>query len=151
MQYEKEIVILKQMIEESVGRKIVTPTDFSFLTGVIAERCHETLGVTTLKRIWGYIEGYDTMRHSTLSILARCVGYHDWDDFLANYQTKGESSHQVLEQVLDVSKLKVGDTFHCTYFIIRQPLYLDDFVRDNNTPTMFVIGNKGGLSTVERG
>lgn len=186
MQNTKEIVILRQMIEESVGRKINTPTDFSFLTGVIAERCHETLGVTTLKRIWGYVEGYDTMRHSTLSILARCVGFHDWDDFLQNHNKKSSSSQVVLGQVLDVaqlleneqvrvtwapdrrciflhrgagcfevvasenSKLRIGDTFHCSYFIIGQPLYLDNFVRGHKPPTMFVIGNKGGLTAVER-
>lgn len=186
MQNAKEIVVLRQMIEESVGRKIVAPTDFSFLTGVIAERCHETLGVTTLKRIWGYVEGYDTMRNSTLSILARCVGFHDWDDFLQNHAKRNSSSQVVLGQAIlasqletgervrvtwapdrrcvfshrgdgcfevlssENSKLKVGDTFHCAYMIIGQPLYLDNFVRGNKPPTMFVIGNKGGLTAVER-
>ncbi len=186
MQNSKEIVILRQMIEESVGRKIATPTDFSFLTGVISERCHETLGITTLKRIWGYVEGYDTLRYSTLSILARCVGFRDWDDFLQNHIKRSSSSHVVLGQALNASelakdarirvawapdrrcvfqhrgegrfevlssensKLKVGDTFHCSFLIIGQPLYLDDFVRNNKPPTMFVIGNKGGLTTVER-
>ena len=44
------------------------------------------------------------------------------------------------------SKLKPGDTFHCSCFIVGEPLYLDDFVRDGNPPTLFVVGNKGGLT-----
>lgn len=184
MENEKEIIVLRSMIEESVGRKMLSPSDFQFLTGVIAERCKETLGVTTLKRIWGYIDGYDTLRNSTLSILARCVGYRDWADFQKNYHAEGESSNPVLGRVIESalletgvslrvtwapdrrctflhlgdgrfevtaaenSKLRVGDTFHCSYFVIGQPLYMDDFVRCQSAPSMFVVGNKGGLSEV---
>lgn len=183
---EPDILQLRQMVEESVSRKMKTPADFQFLTGIIQERCKETLGVTTLKRIWGYVEGYDTTRYSTLSVLARCVGFHDWDDFLANHDRAGESSNPVLGRVLhpdeipqegfvriawspdrrvsikhlgagrfevlksENSKLKAGDTFHCTCFIIGEPLYLDNFVRDGKAPTLFVVGNKGGLTEVRR-
>ena len=183
---ENNIMLLRQMVEESVSRKMKTPADFQFLTGVIQERCRETLGVTTLKHIWGYIDGYDTLRFSTLSLLARCVGFRDWDDFVENHNGKGESSNLVLGRSLyatdvpmdeqltitwapdrrvllqhngngyftviesDNSKLKPDDSFHCTCFIIGQPLYLDHFVRGNKPPTLFVVGNKGGLTNVER-
>jgi hypothetical protein len=179
---ETEILHLREMVEASVARKMKTPADFQFLTGVIQERCKETLGVTTLKRIWGYVDGYDTTRYSTLSILARCVGFRDWDDFLANHARSGESENPVLGRSLhpddipqeglvriawspdrrvllrhlgdehflviesENSKLKPGDSFHCSCFILGEPLYLDNFVRDNNAPTLFVVGNKGGLT-----
>ena len=172
---ESNIILLRSMVEESVSRKMKTPADFQFLTGVIQERCKETLGVTTLKRIWGYIDGYDTTRYSTLSVLARCVGFRDWDDFLAHHNQSGESSNMVLGRALypdeipqeglvriawspdrrvllkhlgdsgfevmesENSKLKPGDTFHCSCFIIGEPLYLDNFVRGNNAPTLFVV------------
>jgi len=97
---ETEILLLREMVEESVARKMKAPADFQFLTGVIQERCKETLGVTTLKRIWGYIDGYNTTRYSTLSVLARFVGYRDWDDFLTNYDLTGESSNPVLGRAL---------------------------------------------------
>lgn len=179
---ETTILHLREMVEKSVSRKIKTPADFQFLTGVIQERCKETIGITTLKRIWGYVEGYDTTRYSTLSILARCVGFRDWDDFLANHNRSGESSNMVLGRALypddipaegfvriawspdrrvllrhlgdghfvvmesENSKLKPGDSFHCSCFIIGEPLYLDNFVHDHNAPTLFVVGNKGGLT-----
>ena len=183
---ELEIVLLRNMIETSVSRKMKTPADFQFLTGVIQERCRETLGVTTLKRIWGYVDGYDTMRFSTLSILARCVGFRDWEDFLENHSRSGDSSNVVLGRSIATSelavdstmtitwapdrrvlirhlgngnfvvlesansKLKPTDTFHCSYFIIGEPLYLDNYVHGNNPPTLFMVGNKGGITDVER-
>lgn len=184
---EYDIILLRTMVEDSVSRKMKSPADFQFLTGVIQERCRETLGVTTLKRIWGYVDGYDTTRYSTLSILSRCVGFRDWDDFLANHNRNGESSKPVLGfslhpsdifegEVVHIawspdrrvnlrhlgnghfevlqsenSKLKPGDTFRCTCFVIGEPLYLDDFVRAGSAPTLFVVGNKGGLTEVRRG
>lgn len=105
----QHIVILRNLIEESVGRKIKTPTDFSFLTGVIMERTKEMLSVTTLKRIWGYIDGYDTTRYATLSILARCVGYKDWESFEQNYcNSDQESSKLLFGESLNVQDLAEG-------------------------------------------
>lgn len=183
---DNDIILLRNMVEESVSRKMKTPADFQFLTGVIQERCKETLGVTTLKRIWGYVDGYDTTRYSTLSVLARCVGFRDWDDFLTNHNRTGESSNLILGRALypeeipqeglvriawspdrrvllrhigeghfmvvesENSKLKSGDSFHCSCLILGEPLYLDNYVHGNNAPTLFVVGNKGGLTEVRR-
>lgn len=66
MSTSPEIIKLKQMVEDTIPRKIKTPADFTYLSGVIFERCGETISETTLKRIWGYIEGYDTTRFHTL-------------------------------------------------------------------------------------
>ena len=43
------------------------------------------------------------------------------------------------------SKLKVGNTFSCSLFILGEPLYLNDLVQENNPPVAFVVGNKDGL------
>lgn len=58
----------------------------------------------------------------------------------------GDGHFLVMES--ENSKLKPGDSFHCSCFIIGEPLYLDNFVRNNNPPTLFVVGNKGGLTEV---
>ncbi|MBO6051413.1 MAG: hypothetical protein J6P65_05470, partial [Bacteroidales bacterium] len=60
----------------------------------------------------------------------------------------GDSSFKVLQS--ENSKLKAGDTFHCGYFIIGEPLYLDNFVHGTNASTLFVVGNKGGLTAVRK-
>lgn len=183
----ENILVLRTLIEDSVNRKIKSPADFSFLSGVIQERTHEILSESTLKRIWGYVDGYDSTRFSTLSILAQCVGYRDWDAFLSAYPNLNQdSSREILSQCLysdtlsvgdqiliewqpnrrchlrhlggeqfEVlesvnSKLSVFDTFHASVFILHQPLYIDNLRRRNCAPTLFVVGNKGGLTLIQR-
>ena len=63
-----EILELRHRIENSVNRKIQTPADFDFLRGIIWDRTHEQISASTLKRIWGYIDGVDETRNSTLNI-----------------------------------------------------------------------------------
>ena len=69
-----EILELKNRVEAQVKRKIKTPNDFIFLSAVIWERTHETISPTTLKRLWGYIDGADHARNSTLRILSTFLG-----------------------------------------------------------------------------
>ena len=73
-----EITELKSRVETQLKRKVKTPNDFIFLGGVIWERTHETISPTTLKRLWGYIDGADKARNSTLRILSRFLGFDDW-------------------------------------------------------------------------
>lgn len=175
-----EILELRHRIEDDLKRRMKTPADFIFLSGAIWERTHETMSPTTLKRIWGYIDGADTTRNSTLNILSKFLGYNDWDEFLENInQDNGsdfvKSKHiktddlnvgdcisvawkpnrrctfrylgdqKFIVEKAENSKLKVGNTFSCSIFIIGEPLYLNDLVQDNNTPVAFVVGNKDGL------
>lgn len=42
MKTNQEIIRLKQLVEDSIPRKIKTPADFVYLSGVIFERCGET-------------------------------------------------------------------------------------------------------------
>lgn len=164
---------------------MVSPSDFQFLADLISKTCRETLGVTTLKRIWGYVKGYSSIRNSTLSVLCKFVGFKDWQDFLTQYSSGSESSRVILSDALiaeslpenaliqvcwapnrkcifrhifngnfvvmesENSKLQPNDTFHCSFFIIGQPLYLDNLVHQNEISNVFVVGAKGGLSTVK--
>lgn len=175
-----EILELRKHIEDDVKRKMKTPADFIFLSGAIWERTHETMSPTTLKRLWGYIDGADTTRNCTLNILSKFLGFNDWDDFLTNIgQDNGsdfvKSQHLKVEDLsigdrvsvswkpnrrctfrylgdyrfivekAENSKLKVGNTFSCSLFILGEPLYLNDLVQENNPPVAFVVGNKDGL------
>lgn len=77
-----EILALRKDIEHEVGCPIRTPYDFEFLAGVVWERLHENISPTTLKRLWGYIDGAEMPRYATLSILCRVLGYRSWDEYL---------------------------------------------------------------------
>lgn len=179
-----EILELRKRIEDDMKRKMKTPADFIFLSGAIWKRTHETMSPTTLKRLWGYIDGADTTRNCTLNILSKFLGFNDWDDFLKNIdQDNGsdyvKSQHIKVEDLsvgdcvsvswkpnrrctfrylgdyrfivekAENSKLKVGNTFSCSLFILGEPLYLNDLVQDNNPTVAFVVGNKDGICEIQ--
>lgn len=103
-----EIEKLKKCIEENLNRKIVTSNDFIFLSGAVWERTHETISSSTLKRLWGYVKGYDNMRATTLEVLTRFLGYKSWDDFLDKIGRESDSD-AVLSPHVNADNLKVGD------------------------------------------
>ncbi|MBR5081302.1 MAG: hypothetical protein IKX35_02530 [Bacteroidales bacterium] len=117
-----EITELKQQIEESLGRKMKTSTDFTFLSGAIWERTHENLSASTLKRLWGYVDGPDKTRNSTLDILSKFLGFKDWDGFLGHI-SQDNGSDRVTKQHIKTDELAVGDLIsvswkpnrHCTF------------------------------------
>ncbi len=70
---------LKEEIIKTVGRTIRTPLDFEWLSEKIFERTSERLSPTTLKRLFGYLNECVKPRNVTLDILARFVGYKDYN------------------------------------------------------------------------
>lgn len=50
-------------------------SDFSTLAALIADETKSTIGVTTLKRLFGYISDPRETNKGTLNILAQYIGY----------------------------------------------------------------------------
>ena len=107
----QHITLLRQLVEESADHRIETSNDFIFLSGEIRGRLNENLSVSTLKRLWGYVDGYASVRSSTLDILARFTGFPDWETFVSDYcETEGvQSSHRVVGESLYAKDLKTGE------------------------------------------
>ena len=103
-----EIAELKHRIETNLKRKMKTPTDFIFLSGAVFERTRETMSPTTLKRLWGYVDGADQTRNSTLEILSQFLGFNGWDQFIEEIN-KDNGSDKVLSPHIDAKDLNVGD------------------------------------------
>ena len=187
MRKEPEIIELIKEVECAAGHKVSTPTDFNNLSDCIFEKTKETLSPTTLKRIWGYIDGYESVRYNTLSVLARYIDYKDWDDFCIKLQaSRLEESNEIYGTCIRSSELVIGDkiavswlpnrkcvfeyigdnlfevaeshnsklntkdTFHCTLFMIGQPLYLDNLKSNDNQARMYVAGKKSGIISIEK-
>lgn len=66
---------LRREIEAKAGFRPVTAPDFARLSQAIADDTHERVSPTTLKRIFGYIEGWQQPRPGVLNILATYLGY----------------------------------------------------------------------------
>lgn len=180
-----EISELKKRIEDNLKRKMRTPNDFIFLVGAVWERTRQTISPTTLKRLWGYIDGADETRNSTLDILSNFLGYDNWEGFTKDIGQESNSdpvtSPHIKAEDLNVgdrvfvswkpdrrctfrylgdmkfivetaenSKLKVGNTFYASLFILGEPLYLSELVQGNNPPVAFVVGNRDGLCELRK-
>ena len=116
MDRKQNVLLLRNLIEKSMDKKMETAGDFLDLFIAIEDRLNETLSLSTLKRIWGYIDGYDTVRFHTLSILARFVGYSDWDDFVnCNNENLNEQSEEILQKCIHSRNLKVGEKVYFTW------------------------------------
>lgn len=81
-QREEHINRLKSAIIKQFGRTLDAPTDYDLLSAAIQERTNETISSTTLKRLFGYLKPATVPRPSTLSTLARYIGFVGWSDFL---------------------------------------------------------------------
>lgn len=81
---KENIAKLRQSIEEAMGRTLLAPKDFDLLSERIFARVGEMVSRNTLKRIWGIMDEGREPRLSTLSILARFVGYADFSAFVNN-------------------------------------------------------------------
>lgn len=126
----QHITLLRQLVEESADHRIETSNDFIFLSGEIRGRLNENLSVSTLKRLWGYVDGYASVRLSTLDILARFVGFPDWETFVSDYceVESVQSSHRVVSESLFAKDLNVGDNVEIRWNPNRRLLlnYLGD-------------------------
>ncbi len=119
-----EILSLRQDIEREVKRKIRTPYDFEFLAGVIWERLHKNISPTTLKRLWGYIDGADTTRRSTLCLLAKFLGYADWETYLQALQQRTEVESDAFSGIgIRTEQLRVGDKVEVTWLPNRRCVF----------------------------
>lgn len=72
---------LKEAVLAKFARTQDAPADYDALSLDIANVTGESISVSTLKRLFGYDKYATTPRPSTLSALARYVGFAGWSDF----------------------------------------------------------------------
>ena len=105
-----EISQLRLDIEKAIDRKVRTPYDFELLANAIWERLHENLSPTTLKRLWGYIDGAEVPRRTTLCLLSRFLGYVDWEEYVIQLAMRDDIESEAFRaQGIVAEQLQVGD------------------------------------------
>lgn len=117
-------------VEVATHHAVKTPKDFDLLRDSIYNRLHILISSSTLKRIWGYLDTDVKPRDSTLSTLARFIGYKDWDDYQKNaMQGKEQQSDLVMNRRISVTEeLVAGDRLRLTWLPDRilEVIYLGD-------------------------
>lgn len=84
----------KLIIERKLGQNISSPHDCSILMYDIKSVTGESVGLNTLKRMFGFIESNRAARLSTLDVVARYVGYRSWADVVSAMGLEGDSGFE---------------------------------------------------------
>ncbi|MGM9868663.1 MAG: hypothetical protein ACI30R_03415 [Sodaliphilus sp.] len=82
MSEQEYIERLKDEIKSKLKHSLDSPTDFNYLALQVKQVTGEDISSTTLKRFFGYIQTDSATRRSSLSILARYLGYPGWSDYV---------------------------------------------------------------------
>lgn len=105
---------LKNEVETLVGRKIVSPRDFDFLSRQIEGYTQETVSVSTLKRLWGYVACSCKPSRFNLELLSRMVGYPSWNAFVESKNAVA-SCRFFIKSKLIADALVVNDLVRLTW------------------------------------
>ena len=100
---------LRRLVCEAAGCEARTPGDFYTLTAFVEGRTREPIGLTTVKRLWQYGGMSSVPRRGTLNLLARSIGYRNYDDFCEHHGDNTPSSDPVLGQGVKVADLLPGE------------------------------------------
>lgn len=78
--YVKSLLVA---VERYHARPIRTTIDFEALSITIEQQTLERISASTLKRMWGYVSDRHEPRRYTLDVLAKYIGFRDFDQFCA--------------------------------------------------------------------
>lgn len=110
---EMELIALRAAIETALGKKIEGPSDFKELRLFLYQRTGQFISMSTIKRLWQYVDAPFGFRKNTLSVLVRAIGYESWENFLSRNMNEGEakvSSSPKFGRSVDVNRdLHPGD------------------------------------------
>ena len=105
-----QISILRQAVEKAIDFPLSTHGDFLRLSAGIEFTLREHMSESTLERVWGYsTRHYDTVSVRTLNVLARFVGYHDWEEFCRSANKTAAESSLFIDTAICSDNLSVGD------------------------------------------
>lgn len=88
-------------------------SDFSTLAALIADETKSTIGVTTLKRLFGYISDPRETNKGTLNILAQYIGYHSWEEYISEMRI--DSDWNLDSDTIWVACLSIGSGIEVGY------------------------------------
>lgn len=104
------IECLRQDLTRAVGRTMTTFSDFDFLSLKLKEKTNEVPSISTLKRLWGYVQNSSSFSKSTLNSLSRFLGFDDWSHYVENLMRDSRVESGFLDSnSIVVSTLTKGD------------------------------------------
>lgn len=102
-----------EQIKEISGLSFDKASDFEALADMISSKTSNRLGVTTLKRLIGYISDDRATNKSTLNILAKFLGFTSWDRYWATVNL--DSTWDEDDDAVWIQEIPVGTTIEVSY------------------------------------
>lgn len=111
---------LKNLIKitnRNVGFTPSTPSDFNALSMMIKCKTKDSISLSSIKRLWGYVNYESFPSPTTLNILARFNGYDNWEEYLIdNISTdESEASEFFSDYMINVSSLSAGENIRVAW------------------------------------
>lgn len=112
----KEVI---DKLGETLGSPIRYTSDCEKLSADISKRLNEIIGVTTLKRLFGFVNDVKVPRPITLDILARYAGFDSYELMIRELGVEGDSGFESDPDVVS-ARLNPGDKVSFTYLPDRE-------------------------------
>ncbi len=120
---------IRKMIREKFDSPLLYPQQCEALAMDIQESTGQTLGITTLKRMLGFVNGPATSRPSSLDIIAQYLGYPDYDLLSKDIGEDSDISDFRFVENITSADLEVGEQIQITYHPKR--LLILSYLGDN--------------------
>lgn len=103
------------MLSQRCGREFRLSADCEYLTLDIESATGEHLGVNTMKRLLGFINDERVPRVQTLDIIARYLGFNNWEELLRSCENYSNSSFGKDTEELTAADLEIGAQVEVLY------------------------------------
>jgi len=107
----KTIII---QIEKKFGKEIRYPSDCDSLSNDVFLYTKQKISISTLKRLFGFVNGVQEPRLYTLDILAKYIGFNNWDVYLEQIKSNSSSDFFNIE-LLGVESLALETKIKIAY------------------------------------
>lgn len=117
MEKEDALKKLVDLTNRNAGFVPTTPSEFNNLSLLIKNKTQQEISLSSMKRIWGYVEYINFPSKNTLNILSRFNGFANWEDFFSHPDEKRdpESSNYFYETMISVDSLSKGQVLKVTW------------------------------------
>ena len=104
------VELLKRKLCEVTRCEALSPSDFVKMVAYVNDKTKDTIGLSTLKRLYGYGGAKTRPRNSTLDSMAKTIGYNLFSAFCDHYKSQATnlSSEDVLQPHISSDSLVVG-------------------------------------------
>lgn len=109
---EKNIALeaLVEITNNNLGYVPATPTEFNELSLMIKKKTGRSLSLSSIKRIWGYVEYKGFPSVTTLNTLAQYNEFKDWESFMINRTAISTDDSSFIEKtMINTDTLETGD------------------------------------------